>query len=323
MELVEEPNNKHNNQIEFDGQGFDLFGILILNWLLTLVTLGLYYPWARVNLLRFYYGNTSLNNTSFVFEGNGLELFKGFIRVFALFVGLYVLFIYGNLTQNIPLMLSGAALLAICFIAAIPFALHGAMKYRLGRTSWRGIYFGYRGNRNELLYRTYTGLLLTIITLGIYFPWMVNDLRVYIISNMRFGNLRLRYHGKGSELFIIYLKAFFLMPITLGLYSFWFQKEYYNYLIEYTSIEQEGQSHLLGSEISGIELLELGFTNFFLVIITLGIGAPWAQIRRITYLINRIQIPETVNFDTVQQTEDEYKDATGEDLLDFLDIGIV
>lgn len=323
MELIETSEKQFDNRIEFDGQGLDLFGILILNWLLTLVTLGLYYPWARVNLLRFYYSNTGLNNTGFVFEGNGVELFKGFVRVFALFVGLYALFMYGNITQNTELTLIGFTLLAISFVAAIPFALHGAMKYRLGRTSWRGIYFGYRGDRNVLLNKTYSGLLLTICTFGIYYPWLVNNLRVYIIGNMRFGNVKLSYQGQGSELFMIYLKAFFLTPLTLGLYLFWFKKEYYNYLIENTFLEHEGENHFLGSEINGLELLELGFTNFLLVLITFGIGSPWAQIRNVKYLINHIQIPPTIDFEKIVQTESEYKDATGEDLLDFLDIGII
>ena len=42
-------------RLEFTGSGSEYFRIWIVNLLLTLVTLGLYYPWAKVRRLRYFY----------------------------------------------------------------------------------------------------------------------------------------------------------------------------------------------------------------------------------------------------------------------------
>jgi hypothetical protein len=34
-------------------------------------------------------------------------------------------------------------------------------------------------------------------------------------------------------------------------------------------------------------------------------------------------IPADINFNNIAQTEDEFKDAAGDDLIDFFDLGIV
>lgn len=52
------PDQAHHVPIEFTGSGSEYFRIWIVNLLLTLVTLGIYYPWAKVRRLRYFYGNT-------------------------------------------------------------------------------------------------------------------------------------------------------------------------------------------------------------------------------------------------------------------------
>ncbi|MFT6387486.1 MAG: hypothetical protein ACJAUP_000857 [Cellvibrionaceae bacterium] len=42
--------------LRFEGKGFEYFKIWMVNILLTIVTLGLYYPWAKVRHLRYFYG---------------------------------------------------------------------------------------------------------------------------------------------------------------------------------------------------------------------------------------------------------------------------
>ncbi len=79
-------------QFSFTGNGVDLFKIYIVNWLLTIITLGMYYPWAKATLLRYNYQHTFFEKTSFVFHGTGAEIFKGFIKVV-----LYLIIVYGTL----------------------------------------------------------------------------------------------------------------------------------------------------------------------------------------------------------------------------------
>lgn len=320
MELLTDP--KPNN-LKFTGKGADLFVIMLLNWVLTFFTLGLYYPWARVNTLRFLYGNTSLNDTPFIFHGTGKELFKGFIRFFAMILLVYGFYIYSTIAQN-PFLMLMATLLLLAFMAIIiPFALHGAFRYRLSRTSWRSIHLGYRGDRKQLVFECWTGFALTFITFGIYYSWLINKLRTYIIGNCRFGNLRLGYSGDGSDLFIINLKGYFLSVFTLGLYYFWYKKEYLNYFADNTYIEQNGERHYLKANITGGSFFAFSIINLFLTLFTFGLGIPWVVVRTVNFMINNLEMPAGIDFENIQQTEDEFLDATGDDVLDFFDLGLV
>ena len=324
MELIQEPTNSTiKNKLSFIGEGGSLLGIMLLNWVLSFFTLGLYYPWARVNKLKYIYGNTVLNDTPFIFHGTGKELFKGFLKFFALIVLVYGFYFYAFFSREISLMIASVLLLLAFVCITIPFALHGAFRYRLSRTSWRGIHLGYRGERGQLAYEFFVGFFLTLITFGIYSSWFMDKMRKYIIGNCRFGNLKFGYDGNGADLFIIHLKAYLLMFPTLGIYYFWYRKEYLNYLINYTYIEQNGKkTHLKGS-ITGGSFLSLSIINFVLTLFTLGIALPWVITRTMHFIINNIEVPQSIDFENIAQTEDEYLDATGEDVLDYFDLGII
>ena len=61
--------------LSFGGSGFEYFKIWIVNILLTILTLGLYYPWAKVRKNRYFYGNTSLDERNFEYHATGKQLF--------------------------------------------------------------------------------------------------------------------------------------------------------------------------------------------------------------------------------------------------------
>jgi hypothetical protein len=64
-------------RIEFNGHGAELFGILIKNFLLNVLTLGIYYPWAKARQLRYFYGASRISNSDFKFHGTGREMLIG------------------------------------------------------------------------------------------------------------------------------------------------------------------------------------------------------------------------------------------------------
>ena len=88
-------------KLQFKGSGSDYFAILILNWLLTSITLGLYYPWARARTLSYIYGNTELEGSRFVFHGTGKQMFVGFIKAIILIVCMYSLVFFGGILNSV------------------------------------------------------------------------------------------------------------------------------------------------------------------------------------------------------------------------------
>lgn len=323
METNIPENNPAENNLHFNASGASLLGLMVKNWLLNVFTLGLYYPWARVSMLKFYWHSAQLNGTAFSFTGTGQEIFKGFLKVLVLIFGLYGLLAYAELTENQTLYVY-SILTTLIFIAAIlPLAVHGAFRYRLSRTTWRGIHMGYRGDRAQLFSEFLIGYFFTIITFGMYIPWFIHRLRKYIIPQLRFGSLSFNYTGTGFDLFIIAVKGIVLSSMTLGLYTFWYKKERMNYLVENCLVCQGEKEIRLKGIFSGWELFQLGITNFIILIFTLGIGTPWVILRTFKYTVEHIQIPADIDLDHIAQTEDDYQDATGEYVIDFFDLGIV
>jgi uncharacterized membrane protein YjgN (DUF898 family) len=72
--------------IEFRGRGSELFGILFVNGLLNLFTLGIWYAWGRVRELRFLICSTWVAGDPRSFHGRGGELFRGVLIAFFLFI---------------------------------------------------------------------------------------------------------------------------------------------------------------------------------------------------------------------------------------------
>lgn len=318
MEIVQ-PEMKHY-KLGFHGKGSDFFGVVIVNWLLTIVTLGFYYPWAKANKLKYLYGETSLNDDCFAFHGTGKEMFKGFIKAVILFVGLYLLlflFIY----LKMPFV--GILLFYCGILAILPLAIHGSYRYRMSRTSWRGIRFGYRGERDVLFKNFFKWLLLTIITFGIYGSWMHINLRKYVLSNIRFGDIEFEYNGDGADYFMLNLKGYLLTLITLGIYIFWWEKDLFDYYVDNLRLEKDGESIRLNSTVTGGGIFQLVIVNLLIIIFTLGLGYAWAATRTLEYLFNNIELKGNIDLDAIHQTEENFKDATGDDITDILDLDFV
>jgi len=319
MELI----TKEPRSLKFHGSGGALFGILIVNFLLTVVTLGLYYPWAKAKRLKYLYAETELADSRFTFHGTGNEMFKGFIKAIGIFILIYGVLFLCALTGNTAIKIVGVLIFFCAFIIIVPLAIHGSMRYRMSRTSWRSIHFGYRGNRKELIMMYLKGIFLSVITLYIYLAWFACDLRSYIIGNIRFGSISFRYEGKGKDLFLMNLKGLFLTIITIGIYSFWWFRDMMRFYINNIKIVKNETAYNIKFNGSAGDIFILFLTNYFLVIFTLGIAIPWVMVRNIKFIYENSMIDGEFDTSNIQQTEEDFKDATGDDMLDMLDLNII
>jgi len=127
----------HRLALRFGGSGSEYFRIWIVNLLLIVVTIGLYYPFAKVRRLRYFYGNTTLGGDEFDFHGNPWKMLRGFVLMAAL-GGSYAL-----ASRSSP----WAALVALLLMAAIwPALFRASMQFRLSNISWRGLRFQFHGS---------------------------------------------------------------------------------------------------------------------------------------------------------------------------------
>lgn len=124
-------------RIRFTGQGGEYFKLWMVNLLLTVATLGLYYPWARLRKLRYLANATQLDGHSLQFHGKPWPLLRGYLLLGAL-----------AFAVNVAIQVSRpAAVVAIgSMVMLTPALWRTALRFRLANTSWRGIRFQFTGS---------------------------------------------------------------------------------------------------------------------------------------------------------------------------------
>ena len=135
MEPVTADQNPEWTAIRFTGNSLEFFKIWIVNVLLTLVTLGLYSPWAKVRTLAYFHGNTWIRDSSFAYLADPVKILKGRI------IAVMVFAIYWICTEFLP----EYALWALsALILLFPFIMVTAMSFRMRNTAYRNIRFYFR-----------------------------------------------------------------------------------------------------------------------------------------------------------------------------------
>lgn len=140
---VDAPASTRRLDIRFTGSGSEYFRIWIVNVLLTIVTLSLYWPFAKARRIRYFYANTLVDGHALSFHGDPRKMLRGHLLL--LLLGL----VYSVAGRFSPV----AGAVAVCVLGAIGPALWRAgLQFRLGNTAWRGLRFGFNGTlRNAYL----------------------------------------------------------------------------------------------------------------------------------------------------------------------------
>jgi uncharacterized membrane protein YjgN (DUF898 family) len=193
----------------------------------------------------------------------------------------------------------------------------------MAKTNWRGIRFGYTGNRSELFLLFIGGLFLTIITLGIYGPWFYMKLRRYIIENIKMGDAQFSYSGKGGDFFVLNLSGYILTIFTLGIYFFWWQRDLFRFFINNLRMHKGDQMVRFQSTASAGDFFSFIIINLLIVVFTLGLGIPWVIIRSLQFVTEHVQIEGNIDLEELQQQQEDYGDAAGEDVIDWLNFDLI
>lgn len=207
-------------QLSFHGDGSTLFGISLVNLFLTIVTLGIYLFWGKVRARKYVFGQLEFEGDRFGYHATGKELLIGWLKV-AIFLGLlYGAANAGNFLDGpvaSVLEVLGSAALSVVALVLLPVATVASRRFRLSRTSWRGIRFSFRGRSRDFLKLYLVGMIRTTFTFGLYYPFFMNEAQKFLMSRTYFGNTRFEYNGEGKGLFKIYLLTRFIPLWAVGL----------------------------------------------------------------------------------------------------------
>ena len=306
----------------YHGSGAELFKIFFVNLLLTAITFGIYFPWAKAKVLSYHLANLEFKGTRFAFHGTGKEMFKGFFKAYIILIALFGCIIGGQFLlmhgQYFGLLLILIAAFFQIFI--IPLAIVGSARYRMSRTTWRGIHFKYTGTVKRMAWVLYKGIFFTIITFGIYGAWLMVDIIEELLSNSKIGDIQFKFTGKGGDLFWTRLAGGFLTAITFGIYVFKYQSNLRHFWLNNARMLQGERKGTLQCETTGSGMFKMIFLSALTIVFTLGLGIPWALTRQIKYFTDTTLVKGKIDYDNIQQDEVDDADSTGEGIFDMLSI---
>jgi len=301
----------------FVGSGAAFFALVVKNMLLTLVTLGIYLPWAKTERRQYLWQNIDIAGHRLRYLGTGKELFFGYAKV----VAAYLVFI--GLPMLVSKLVSPAAggivqfALVIALLGVIPFAIWGSRRYLLSRTSWRGVRFRLENQANRFARVFLLGYLFTVLSLGLFAPVWINRMHSVSMNATALGTRSFVYRGEDKVAFKLAIKALPLILVTFGIYYFWYQAKLLRYRTENTWFDgARGELELTGGEILQLVLLQILALTF-----SLGLAFPWVTVYSLRFYLARMRFVGPIHYENIYQA-DSQGDPTADGLADALDVGI-
>jgi len=205
----------------FTGSGAEYFRIWAVNLTLTICTLGLYGPWAKVRRQRYFHQHTLLDGSAFDYTASPTTILFGRVLALGLFVLYYLAFEH-----------SAHAALAVTLMLALvlPNLLWQSNRFKARNTRHRGLEFGFEGSLSDA-YRVYVPVIAILFgpsvvaayRLGPKASFWVAGLAVlgylalpifhalyrrYIQISLRFGDVRFAFTARASDFVSVWVWGF-------------------------------------------------------------------------------------------------------------------
>lgn len=337
----------------FNGSGSEYFGIWIVNVLLTIVTFGIYSPWAKVRRMQYFYRNTELAGSTFDYHGRPLAILKG--RLIAL--GLFVLYHFATTYASLWTL----AVLAILALA-LPWLLRNALRFRAQYSSYRGLRFSFRGSLRQS-YAVFLGYpLLMLVTAYIAGPLFHQRLKRYQHGHGYYGGTGFSFDASVGRFYRTYIPYMLVGLVIMALAFvpmfrmfgaieaaktagtkpdptvvmsamsvFWLailfsvlvlgpmlQAAVQNLIWNHTALGP----HRFVSRLTGMRLMWIAVSNFLLVALTLGLFMPWAVVRLARYRADCMSLEVNGSLDAIVADAEQQIAAVGEETAELFDIDI-
>lgn len=183
----------------FDGGAATFWGTALLGLLITVLTLGICYPFAVVLLERWRAKHTYIEGRQLKFTGSAWGLFGRWLLWLLLIIvtlGIYSFWVGPRLTRW-----------RVEHRTRLPEQYPGRFRFDGGAATYWG---------TALL-----GAIITIFTLGICYPFALVLLQRWRSKHTFIDGRQLRFTGSAWGLFGRWLLWLLLIIVTLGIYSFW------------------------------------------------------------------------------------------------------
>lgn len=216
------PTGATHTRFEYDGRLGQLYWIFIKNILLSVVTFSIWRFWGKTRMRRYLWSHTSLSGDRFEYTGTGGELFIGFLIVMGAFVvanifitALQIVVEPGSPILVITQSLFGFAVLYLTFVAQ-----YAAQRYRLTRTSWRGITGGMTGSAWAWGFKAMWFAILSLLSLTLAWPWAQMRLLDDRLNNSYFGDAKASIQTSSRNLYVHYIVGTVVSFAVIGIIGY-------------------------------------------------------------------------------------------------------
>lgn len=216
-EAAPEP-ERSRTQVRFTGSGAEYFRIWAVNLTLTILTLGLYGPWAKVRRLQYFHRNTELDGAVFDYTASPLGILLGRVIALVLLVVYYLAYQFSQYA---------VAAVTVLLIAVLPYLLWQSNRFKARNTRYRGLSFRFAGTvRNA--YRVYLPALVVAFgpsvvvalwldpraqswSIGLSLigflalPVLHAMYRRYVQANLHYGDTPFEFTAKGSDFVAVWM----------------------------------------------------------------------------------------------------------------------
>ena len=323
---------------KFTGKSGEYFRIWIVNIFLTILTLGIYSAWAKVRKRRYFYGNTFLKEAPFDYLADPIKILKGRLIAFGVLVVLL-------LTVYFWLFL--ALILVIPAIALFPWLVVKALTFRARHSSYRNIRFDFSGTYGQMMSVFIGQLIITILTLGLRYPYQLYRRNKVLIDNSAYGTTRFRFLGNVGSFYRLYfwqaLGLSILVAIPTTIVTAWGRshlpasaEQIFQHLVSWSAgltliaFIRAASTNLVWSNVTlgdyyfdstlvSSEMIWIYLSNAVAIILSLGLLIPWASIRMARYRLAHLSLYSSGDLDNFVASAQEKVGAMGEEISDFFD----
>lgn len=204
-----------------------MLALSFINFALRFVTLGIYSFWGKTEVRRRIWSAIRIEGEPLQYTGTGKELFLGFLVIFGLVLLPISLTSFGVAVffgpESAAYTIYSLLLYPLIFIL-IGIGIYRAQRYRLSRTTWRGIRGSLVGSDVNYAWTYFWTALLIPLTLGWITPWRATRLQKIITQDMRFGDRAFSFDAEPGQLYksfaVLWLTVLMIGAIAFGVIGF-------------------------------------------------------------------------------------------------------
>ncbi len=225
---------------DYGGTAGGIGRIALRNTFFNLLTLGFYRFWGKTRLRRYLWGNIRFHGDALEYTGLPKELFIGFLIALAVLVPLAVAFGIADFYSagwGVAGQSTVQTAYSVVLLFLFQFAYFRARRYRLTRTTWRGIRGGQTGSSVKYALMWLGHLILLGFSLGLTVPLRNTVLQRFRLNNTWLGDRKFEFDGRARDLFGRWFLAWLFFIPTLGLTYVWYRAAELRYFARRTSFE--------------------------------------------------------------------------------------